>query len=180
MDRSSAIARILSSRASIRRRSRRRDQAGFVLLLVLGVVFFFSLVGLFILNETTLSSNVVTNLASSTASTHEYDGALESAVNWYRQDGVPGADCGSEAASVSDPQMPAGYSFTCHNPIPPDTTFRVLDIEAMKGGFEVGRARVRFTDVANGLDLPGYTVEVCDWQLGEQLTTDLNQCVTSP
>jgi hypothetical protein len=120
----------------------------------------------------------VTDLASSTASTHEFDGALESAVNWYRKNGAPGADCGPEAASVTDPQLPSGYSFTCHNPVAPDSTFRVLDIEAMHDGFEVGRARVRFTDMANGLDLPGYTVEVCDWQLGEQLTTDLNQCVS--
>jgi hypothetical protein len=160
------------------RRSRGRGQQGFVLLVVLGVVFFFAFVGVFIMRQTMLSGTVVTNLASSTVSTHEYDGALETAVNWYRKNGAPGADCGPEAASITDPQLPAGYSFSCHNPIAPDSTFRVLDIDVTKDGFEVGRARVRFTDMANGLDLPGYTVEVCDWQLGEQLTTDLNQCVS--
>jgi hypothetical protein len=189
MDRSSAIARILSARARFRR-SHGRDQQGFVLVLVLGVVFFFALVGAAILSQTTTSGRVVTHLASSTATTREYDGALEKAVSWFRtQASHDNADCTNPAPNVPDPALgptpnpwlPAGsYTFSCiPGSVPPgqEDLMRLLEIDVSKDGFLVARAQVRFHDKTDsGVDLLGYTVEVCDWQLGDQVNTGLQDC----
>jgi hypothetical protein len=191
MDRSSAIARTLSSRASTRPK-RGGGQGGFVLLLVLGVVFFFSIVGVAIMDMTMTSARLVDpahGLAAATQSTHDSDGALETAVEWFRGKGPIWAtsqgranDCAAEAAEIPDPGITPGhaYTFTCTHPSltspNPSPDFRVLDIVASQDGFEVARARVRYTDVANGLALDGYTVEVCDWQLGETVSEELHGC----
>jgi type II secretory pathway pseudopilin PulG len=191
MDRTSAIARIRVSRARSRRSSR-RDQHGFVLLAVLGVILFVSLVGAAILSMTMLSGNVVANLASTTESTRQFDGALASAVAWFRTNGpssvdpndpIP-VDCATQSpppftpganpsGDPGNPSPPQPYTFTCTSPTAPTLQSRVLDIAASDpSGFVVGRARVRFTDQANGLPLDGYTVEVCDWQLGSSAVNE--------
>jgi hypothetical protein len=165
MDRSSAVARILSTRASIRRRWR-RGQQGFVLVAVLGIVFFFAVVGMAVMAMTQSTGKVVVGLASATQSTRESDGALEAAANYYRTNGSPGVSCADPATAAPPPFDTTSVSCTDGVALNPD--FRVIDLVASRGGLTTGMARVKINDKADvvGVPVPGYSIEVCDWEIG--------------
>jgi hypothetical protein len=176
MDRSSAIARILSPRASMYS-ARRRGQRGFVLLAVLGIVFFFAIVGVAVMAMTQTTGNVVVGLTSATQSSRESDSALEAAANYFRTQGTPGVSCANPA--TAPPNAFEGISVACTDGVAPNPDFRVLDLVATSGGVTTGKARVKVNDKADVVDLPvpGYSIEVCDWEIGTDAATGaLDDC----
>jgi Tfp pilus assembly protein PilX len=177
-----------------RRRSRRAGQDGFVLMIVLGLLLAFSVIGLAIAGLTVAGDRIATGLAGQTATIREADSALESAVNQVRKD--PAAqNAGSDCASISfqpldSTQFPDVGTMVCYDNAPAadtrDMTVSVCTVSLPNCGTSgsnirpFAQARIVVTDaVGTGIAKtrkPGYAIDVCDWQVASQISSNLNTC----
>ena len=177
----------------------RRAQSGFVLAIVLGLLFVFSIIGLALMSMTNSTNKVVTGLAAATESMRSVDGALESAVAVVRItpvnpfSGTVGTSCAGKVKNPAevDENFVVGtkrFVVTCTD----STLFttgsasvtdyangsRDMVLTASPDGSSdvVGRARIKVQDQTNNTSVIGYTLEVCDWQLGAAVSSTLNGC----
>ena len=196
---------------------RARGQEGFVLVLVLGLLMIFAFVGLALFAYTNTTAQATSSLAKASDTTHEIDGALDTAVSQIRPN--PELDASGNPVSCLDTNTPnhnssdlftnvfaaknaAGtaafpdvISVGCKNNGSLSTAKRDITItvcgeggsatsscppSSASDGRLLGQARVVFVDTAaTGFGpsaVPGYTINVCDWQVGTAVSATLNSC----
>lgn len=163
-----------------------------MLWLVLGILFFVGVAGIALMALTGSTAKVTTGLGRAVASTRQVDASLELAVNAVRLDD---SNVGRSCWNYSFNGLPASIGMRCWggtatvpagSPCAVDPTtqpqgdynngFRDMVLTACKGGSLVGRARIKVFDRVNSTPLPGYTLQVCDWQIGAALSTGLRAC----
>lgn len=172
----------------------RRGEDGYVLATVLGVVLLLTLIGIALL------AFVLTSLKASKASVERadadrsVDSALETAVQKWRADEslVGKAAIPATANTPAVPAVPAvscatkqvvrdGLTVTCANEGALNAEQRILNVTVSSGSpaKTVGRARVRIIDEVNGIRAVGYSLEVCDWLVGNNATETLKGCASN-
>lgn len=160
----------------------RASQGGFMLLVVLGTVLFLSIVGLAIMSFTVTSSKIATSLTGSSANLRAIDAALEIAVNTIRSapipEGPPVGTCENQTTNYTDTQTNEAFTVKCTDGETPTPAGRTIDLVVTRssGGITLGQARVKIADKVNETTVAGYSVEVCDWQLGVDVAPTLKSC----
>lgn len=133
-----------------------------MLMFVLAVVLMLSIAAVALLRMTFTAGEVASGLSVSTRTLHSIDGAMEKAVNEFRNDALKACD-----GSLTNYGT---YSVSCIDVVfttPPAPAGRTMTFLAENGyGDVAGRARVRVVDAVNGQASVGYSIEVCDWLLG--------------
>ena len=159
---------------------RHRDQGGFVLLLVLGLMVFFAVVSIALLQLTQTTSRVAEKLPNAMRQVREADSALDSAVNQIRSN--PSA-CTSSIAIAGYP----AFDLTCAQTPSADPNRRDLLIKIKGSPKPLGQVRVVITDAVPSpvLGEPatpaiGYQLTVCDWQIGDVVSSSSNTCTIVP
>ena len=143
-----------------------------MLLYVLAVVLMLSITALAAARAAISSGKVSSGLQVSTRTLHTIDGAFEKSVNEFRNDAaMVGVGCdGITSGPYDDPDSDENILVTCDNAagISPTAIQRTMDLTATRepSGSLVGLARIKVVDEIHGQQVPGYSVEVCDWLLG--------------
>jgi hypothetical protein len=150
---------------------------------------------------TNTAAAVTVGIADATQNTREIDGVLDTAVQEIRTDSANVApDASTPAPSPCStylfPNTVAAYTsggaakfdVTCQQPTPsgscPDpSSCRDEIISVYPAGAAhttadlLGQTRIVIHDkIASGEPLPGYTLDVCDWQIGDALDSTTNSC----
>lgn len=165
-----------------------------MLITVMGLLFVCAIIGLAILSFTQTSAKVVSSAAESTESTRAIDGALEQSISQFRLDvtavGASCADGSGNPKKVVNANEASGnfvvgtreFTVKCDDSTGASTDWNnglrdvIMTVTYSGQTRIVGRARVKIRDVTNNTQLPGYTLAVCDWQLGAAVSTTLNGC----
>lgn len=168
------------------RAGRSTEEAGFALMVVLGVVLFLSIAGLAVMSLTVAANGASGSLTKASDATRAIDSAFEQAIQKWRVDpALVNASC----AAATSPDTPIQRAtdvvkVTCADGLPPTADIRVLDLTATRvpaiggSGPVVGLARVKITDRINGSSITGYSIVVCDWILGNPGARALKACPT--
>lgn len=181
-------------RALTNRRSVRPNQDGFVLIIVLGLVFVCAVIGLAVLSLTQTTAKVVSGAAKTTESVRAIDGSLEQAVSQFRLDDTAVAkscaDVSGNPKKIVNANEVSGdfvvgtrtFEVKCDDSTGAATDWNagsrdvIMTVTYSGQTTVVGRARVKIQDVTNNTRLVGFTLEVCDWQLGAAVFSTLNGC----
>lgn len=153
-----------------------RGQGGFILALVIGLLLVASVMAAVLLSMTSTAAKVQRSTLTTSAKLREVDGALEKSVNSLRTDpAFVGQNCESWGPTTYTTNV-SGFSLAATCATTTNTaTVRVYDVTVKTGIAAsdpvLGRARVKILDTANSRSLPGYSLEVCDWQLGSTITS---------
>lgn len=146
------------------------------MLFVLGIVLLLGIVGLALLQLTTVSGRTAASASITSKAFRDVDGAFEVAIHDFRGDedlkgGAPATCNGLSATDYPMDGTSDVIKVTCTDGEPFTTVYRIMDLTANRvspggGSTLVGKARVKVTDRVNATDVLGYSIEVCDWLLG--------------
>lgn len=188
-------------RRIVRRASQPRDQGGFVLVLVLGLTVFFAIVSIALLQMTQTTAKVAERLPNAMKLVRQADSALDIVVNKVRSTATPPVCSFTDILADPPPPIPDPEpertelrrqlgsngvdSVTCvSNPTPQaDRRDLTISIYGHTPTKPLGQVRLVIDDAVPSPVLgepathaTGYLMAVCDWQVGEVVSSTTNDC----
>ncbi len=150
-----------------------------MLIFVLATILFVSIIGLSLMSYTVTSGKIAARLTGTSKTLHAIDAALELGLNNIRTKPRPNdGSCTGETTNYTDSQTNESYTVQCSDGAAPTEQRRIIDLIVTKagGGITLGQARAKITDKVFSTAIAGYSVEVCDWQLGIDVAPTLGTC----
>lgn len=160
-----------------------------MLLFVLGIVLLLGIVGIALLQLTTVSGRTATSSSISSRALRDVDGAFEVAIHDFRGDETLEGGAPASCDGLAAPDYPMDGTtdhivVSCTDGEPFTADYRIMDLAARRVGASgpgtlVGKARVKVVDRVNTTPVFGYSIEVCDWLLGNSAGgAELRGCST--
>ena len=160
-----------------------------MLLAVLGLLGVVAVLSAVVLSMTVTATRTTSKFGDNAARVSAADSALERIVNTLRKPGAEGVDChGAGPNGAGHPRsyrrqisLADGRQFDVtvdcesHGALTPA---RDVSLRAFVGDDDrpLGAARVKIADRVGSEVRPGIELTVCDWQLGQQIGTELVGC----